>query len=330
MSPSQPLVMARFRLPPLPLILLLIVYGGFILLGLSDSIRDVAFPSIRGEFGLPLTAISSLLIVGTLGYAAASFYSGKLAGQIGIGRLLMLSALLRMSGLIGISLAPSWELFIAAGLFFGIGGGLIDSGMNIFVSVNYGTTAMFWLHACYGIGATLGPILMNAVLGAGAAWRWGYAIAGGLHLVLLTVFFVTNTRWQAPTDAGEQPEALPAPQVRAPLARTLLLPSVWVSVGLFILYTGLEVSAANLGYPLFTQARGIDPIIAGWWISAYWGMFTLGRIAAGLIVRYLNEIVFIRLSLLLTVSGAALLWANPFSEAGILSLAAIGFGLAPV
>jgi len=31
-----------------------------------------------------------------------------------------------------------------------------------------------WLHACYGVGATIGPLLMTSMLMADRPWQWGY------------------------------------------------------------------------------------------------------------------------------------------------------------
>jgi MFS family permease len=211
--------------------LLFISYLMFILLGLTDTLRDVAFPSIRAEYNLPLNAISSLLIVGTIGYGAASFYTGKLVAQMGLGRVLVSSAALRAAGGIAFALVPSWELTLVAVFLIGVGGGLMDTGGNIYIAENHGPTIMFWLHASFGIGATLGPLLMTSILGLDQSWRLGYGIVGAVNLLLMIVFITTLPYWKRKPKAQEN-EVREEQTNREALSKTLTLPMVWVSIGI--------------------------------------------------------------------------------------------------
>jgi fucose permease len=66
---------------------------------------------------------------------------------------------------------------------------------------------------------------------------------------------------------------------------TLKHPMVWMSLLLFFIYTGVEVSFGSWTYSLLTLARGIPTEIAGLWAGSYWATFTAGRILAGLLTR---------------------------------------------
>jgi MFS family permease len=69
---------------------------------------------------------------------------------------------------------------------------------------------MNWLHGCWGVGATLGPVIMGVALahsgavnvgepGAGGDWRLGYQVIGALQLSLAVAFLFSLKRWtQAP------------------------------------------------------------------------------------------------------------------------------------
>ena len=75
------------------LTLLILVFVGFISLGLPDGLLGVAWPSIRQTFGLPLDALGALFLTTVCGYLAASLTSGWVVQRIGVGLLLALSAL---------------------------------------------------------------------------------------------------------------------------------------------------------------------------------------------------------------------------------------------
>ncbi|MBC8171611.1 MAG: MFS transporter, partial [Anaerolineae bacterium] len=180
----------------LSLILLLITYIAFINLGLADTMRDVAFPYIRSTFSKPLEASGLVLLAGTIGYMIASFSSGQVVTWLGIGRMLALSVTLRAIGLAGFALAPTWEILLLVSVIIGLGGGLLDSGANIYVAANYGATPMFWLHAAFGIGATVGPLMMTGLIERlDQTWNVGYVVASGLHIGLLVIFIFTLKYW---------------------------------------------------------------------------------------------------------------------------------------
>jgi fucose permease len=215
------------------------------------------------------------------------------------------------------------------GLFVGAGGGGIDTGANIYVARRHGSSAMFWLHACYGIGATLGPLVMTAVLNATQPWQVGYAIGGGTQLVMSLAFIALVPLLQNVSPSAGQDVALEKPK-RTPLTSTLRLPMVLMSILIYVVYTGSEVSAGVLGYTLFTEGRGIPLEEAGVWVSFYWGSFTVGRIFAGFITRVVNETAYIRLSMLASVIFGALIWWNPSQVVSLIGLAGYGFALAPL
>jgi MFS family permease len=132
-----------------------IAYLSFIALGLPSGALGVAWPTIRSSFALSLDAIGALLIASTIGYLLASFSSGHLISLIGIGPFLMFSSFLSGLGLLGYALTPTWWMMVAFGLLSGAGGGSLDAGLNTYFAANHGPSLMNWLHACFGIGATI-------------------------------------------------------------------------------------------------------------------------------------------------------------------------------
>jgi len=58
--------------------LIILTYVAFIALGMPDGLLGVAWPSIRGDFSIPLDALGSLLFLAMAGYLTSSFLSGRL------------------------------------------------------------------------------------------------------------------------------------------------------------------------------------------------------------------------------------------------------------
>lgn len=309
-------------------LLIAISFAGFIILGMPAGTLGVAWPSIRASFDLPLDAVGTLLVTSTAGYLLSSFTSGRVVSRMGVGAFLMTGSLLAGVGHLGYALAPAWWAMVLLGLLAGMGGGVIDAGLNTYFATHFSASLMNWLHACFGVGATVGPAVMTAILNLGVTWRWGYALAGVLCGLLALAFGITRPRWRL---NGSEPGAEGRAQERSARSRdTLGLPIVWVGIAVFFVFTGVEVSAGQWPYSLFTGARGVSSTTAGLWVSVYWGSLTVGRIVLGPVVDRLGVVATLRACMLGAVVGAALVWWGVADALSFAGLALMGFGLAPI
>jgi fucose permease len=174
----------------------------------------------------------------------------------------------------------------------------------------------------------LGPLLMTALLSGGASWRWGYALVGAVLSLMALSFAATRRLWSQPT-ADETTDAA-QPAATASMGEVLRRPLVWLGIVAFFIYTGLEVSAGQWAYTLFTEGRGIDTEAAGVWVGIYWGSLTVGRLVSGVLVERLGARLLLRSSMVLALGGALLLWLNLLPLLSFVGLALIGFALAPI
>jgi fucose permease len=310
--------------------LVLLAYIAFIALGMPDGLLGVGWPSIRASFAIPLDAVGMLLTASVAGYMTSAFFSGPLVARLGVGRVLAASCVLTGAGLIGYTLVPQWWMMVLLGVFAGLGAGAIDAGLNTYVASHFGEGLMQWLHASYGIGVTLGPIIMTIALTTLNSWRVGYRVVGGFQLALATCFVLTLPMWnKKETSVGsEEPKRLT--DYKTPMGETLRQPQVWWSVLLFFLYCGAEVSLGTWTYSLLVESRGIAPAVAGLWAGSYWATFTIGRMAAGLYTKRVGLNRLVQGSLVAALLGTVLLVWNPSALANVLAVALIGFAIAPI
>ncbi|MEU1602726.1 MFS transporter [Micromonospora matsumotoense] len=196
--------------PPRPALLLL-AYLAFVSLGLPDGLLGVGWPSISAEFGVPTGAVGLVLTAGTIGYLTSSVLAGFTLARLGVGRLLAGSTLLASLALTGYATAPALTVLICCALVLGLGSGAIDSGLNAYAAGAFGARHMNWMHAFFGLGVAIGPLVMTAMLSTGAGWRWGYAVTAAAQLVLATAFALTVGAWRDRTGGPTSPKrAAPA------------------------------------------------------------------------------------------------------------------------
>jgi len=318
--------MTTIAKPRVQTLLIIFAFMAFACIGLKDSLLNVATPSIQATFDIPLGAFGMLFFSGMIGYTLSGVLSGSLMARIGVGRMLALSCMSMGLALVGYALAPGWWAIVLLGLLSGAGGGAIDAGLNTYVATNHSESVMQWLHACFGVGSTLGPLLMTGILAQELSWRWGYAVVGAFQAGLALCFFLTADLWRT-NPSAKNTDLM---DYKTPARETLRIPTVWLSIFIFFLYTGLEYGTGVWSYTLFTESRGISEETAGLWVSLYWGVFTIGRITAGMLTGRISLSTLLRACMIGSVAGAALLWANPFPESGVIALALIGFSCAPI
>ena len=310
--------------------LVLLAYVAFIALGMPDGLLGIAWPSIRADFSLPLDALGALLVASTTGYLISSSLSGTLIARMGVGRVLLASCAVTGLALLGYTLVPDWWMIVLLGIFAGLGAGAIDAGLNTYVAAHFGEGLMQWLHASYGVGVTLGPIIMTLTLTRLNSWRVGYDIVSGVQFALAACFLMTLAMWNQTDDHPELEQTKRLTDYKTPMSETVRQFRVWRSVFMFFLYTGAEVSLGVWTYSLLTEARGVPSEVAGIWAGSYWATFTIGRMLAGLYAKRVGVDALVQGSLLGAILGSILLWWNPFNAASVIAVAMIGFALAPI
>jgi fucose permease len=320
--------MAALTQPRSKIALVLLAYIAFISLGLPDGLIGVAWPSIRDGFRLEQGALGALFISSMVGYLTSSFLSGRLMARLGVGRLLSLSCILTGAGLLGYTLVPEWWMIVVLGVVAGLGAGAIDAGLNTYIAANHGEGLMQWLHAFFGVGVTLGPIIMTAGLNIFETWRLGYVIVGVAQIALGVSFGLTAAMWKSSEDSAAEKQKMT--DYKTPIAETLRQPGAWISFLLFFVYVGVELTLGHWAYTLLTEARGVAPDVAGLWAGSYWGSFTLGRLLAGWYTRHIGVRMLLLISMIGALIGALLVWWNPGETISIVGIVLIGFAIAPI
>jgi fucose permease len=312
-------------------LLIFLIYIAFISLGLPDGLLGVAWPEMRNSFSLPLDALGIILIGSTSGYLLSSFFNGFFIKTIGVAFLLSLSCFVTGLALIGYTVVPFWWLLPLLAVMAGLGAGAIDAGLNTYVEKHFNEGLMQWLHASFGVGVTIGPIIMSRGIKYSNSWRTGYIIVGGAQILLAAIFIITLSLWKDPknknSSAGEKDNKS---KKEVNIFQTLTHLPALLSILLFFIYTGIEMSLGHWAYTFFTEARAISTSLAGYMVSAYWGSFTVGRILAGFLAyRFLSHRIA-KYAAFLGVFGSALITANLSKWISLFGIILTGLAIAPI
>lgn len=297
------------------------IYLAFISLGLPDSMLGAAWPAMRAAWGSPLGQAGSISLVVAGGTVVSSLFSGQVIRRFGTGRVTAISVLMTACALLGFSLAPgAWWLYIMA-VPLGLGAGAVDAGLNAYVAKNYKARHMNWLHCFWGVGATLGPVIMGAFVKSGNFWQGGYRTVSAIQFVLVLILFLSLPLWRSE-------EKLQSGLQNPGRAGVLKIPGVKWTLVTFFLYCSLEIAAGLWCATFLVERKGLLPAQGAWWASLFYAGITLGRFLSGFLTFKMTGKQLIRLGLALILSGAGLLLLP--GEAAAVGMAIMGLGCAPI
>jgi len=254
--------------------------------------------------------------------------AGRLSRWLGVGGLLAASCALVAFALMGYAAAPAWALFLPLAAIHGIGSGAIDAGLNGYAARHFPVRHINWLHACWGIGATIGPLVMTGALSRTGSFRAGYAALAAVLAAMGVAFVFTRRSWD---NGGVADRVAPAqaPPESVSAWGALRRRRVWLQIGIFFVYTGVETGAGQWCFTVMREARGIGLEEAGAWTSAFWGSLLAGRIVFGFVVDRIGADRLLRICTATAVLGA-LAFAASSGLVGRLGLLLLGASLAPM
>lgn len=304
-------------------------FFGFVLVGTSGGAYGVLLPSMSAFYHVGDAVIGVLFLVSSIGYFLSALNSALLMDRLGLRWLLVLGTAALLVGSLAFGLELPFVLLLPARLLSGFGFGVIETGLNVYVTTLPRRTALLnYLHAFYGVGALIGPLVASAILALQWGWNNTYLLLGGLSLPLLLGFgaFFGSSYWEHTTGEGEQPVS------GSMLSATFKYPVIWLAALFLLVYVGVEVSLGNWSYSFLIEARSQGTVLAGWIVSGYWLGLTLGRFTLQNLAERLG--VGIEKLMYACITGIALglllIWLVPLGVTAALGFCFIGFSLGPI
>ena len=185
-------------------LLLPIIYLAFISLGLPDALLGAAWPTMYPQLGAQVSWAGGVSMIISACTILSALASDRLNERLGTGRVTAISVATTAAALFGFSFCHAfWQLCLWA-IPYGLGAGSVDAALNNYVALHYKSRHMSWLHCMWGVGASLGPVIMGQAL-AGSGWQGGYRIIGILQVVLTVVLLFSLPLWKLPQRSSLPP-----------------------------------------------------------------------------------------------------------------------------
>ncbi|MEW9550336.1 MFS transporter [Nonomuraea sp. NPDC050783] len=242
--------------PRRPMLVLAICCTSLFIVGLDNTIVNVALPSIRRDLGASVSGLQWIIDAYTVVLASLLMLSGSTGDRVGRRRTFQTGLALFTLGSLLCSLAPSLAWLIVARALQAVGGSMLNPVAmsiitNTFTEPRERARAIGVWGAVVGISMALGPPLGGALV-ASVGWRaiFWINIPVGLAVIVLCALFVPESRAPRPRPVDAVGQAL------------------------------VVVLLAGLTYGL------IEAPAAGWASAQTLGCFALAALALAVLVPY--------------------------------------------
>ncbi len=306
--------------------LLGIIYLSFISLGLPDALLGSAWPNMYPEFQVPVSYAGMISMIIAFGTILSSLQSDRLTRRFGTGKVTAASVGITALALWGFSVSHSFLQLCLWAIPYGLGAGSVDASLNNYVALHYASKHMSWLHCMWGLGTTLGPYIMGAVLTGGAAWNMGYRVISLLQIVLTAVLIISLPKWKEENPAGEETRGGKPLTLR----EIISIPGAKAIMLCFFCYCAVEQTTMLWASSYLNLAKGIDAKTAASFAGIFCTGITVGRGINGFIAMKWKDEQMVRMGEGIILMGILVMLLPLGNLASLIGFSLIGLGCAPV
>lgn len=292
------------------------IYLLFFVYAVSTGLIGTVLATLLGDFHMDVSGGGWFTFVQYLGSAVGILLSGRLLCRCRKWKLMLVLYAVYAAGMMAVFGVASLEAFLVLLLVIGIATKMIDVTCNTMISQIFSDHKgpyLNFLHACFGIGNILGPVLAVNTLTMGLRWQSVYLIVGIAALVLMLCLIVFLKIGRPPQAGAGQEEKL---CVRAMLRKRTMRQLMWI----LFFYCGHQICVSNWTPMFLSKEYGADTVLAGIGVSSFW----LGLIACRLACSWLSAKYQARRLMCIGLAAAAVLHTAGIYS-GVLPLAIAGF-----
>ncbi|HHV62643.1 MAG TPA: MFS transporter [Firmicutes bacterium] len=315
----------------------------------ASTLTGAILPNLISEFNLDFGQAGVVSAIQSLTSLPVMFVTGFLSDRVGAVRVLLIGLILLTACPVLMAIAPSYAFLILGTGALGVALGFIDPMTNAVLVERGGPRKgeiLGLLHASYGLGAAIFPMVIAFALARGMSWR--------LSLAIITLFAASSTvlfhlhrdreanrhrnqvhQEPAPPRGAKVPEASPgSPAVathhRQKPGALWRSPRIWTIIPAMFFYSGAYRNVVVWTVVYFKEILGTTQVVGSLALFALFMLIVVGRLISAKMSDSIDNLLLLTIYMV----GAALgllpvPWVNsPVS--GFLAIAAFGLASAGI
>jgi len=305
--------------------LLGVILISYFVVGFPDGAFTVSWLGISEDIsGMTTAHTGFILIAYSVTYTIAGIILSHLVRFMKLQVVYFWGLVIMAIGFISLALSPNFILVMTAIAIYGFGTGLMASSMNSYMAQHFNASQNNWMHCFWGAGAAFSPIIMGQLM-AILTWRAGYFVITGILMIIAVILLISMSRkiW-----INDDAESIVLATEKTVIKRRYLTKK-WHQV--LEILTFFFLGGTDYTLVFFTGAalvaRGHETTESVAIFSAiYYIAMTVGRMFFGWAAKWLKEHSIIRIGIVISILGIAILYFTSH----VIGMALTGFGLGPL
>lgn len=178
----------------IPKTFLFVIYICYMIYGWTASLLGSVWPKMSADIGIDISLLGILVMINYIASGIASFCTYKIRKKIGTNYTNQLALGLMTAGLIIFAFAKNFPMLVVAMPLLGFGSGLVDINSNSYVVKAYSAKWVSYLHACWGLGATIGPMVLSFAM-LRYSYHRGYIWTAIIILICIIILNYLKRNW---------------------------------------------------------------------------------------------------------------------------------------
>jgi fucose permease len=230
--------------------------------------------------------------------------------------------------------STSFLMMCFACIPFGLGAGAIDTTLNNYVAVNYKAIHLNWLHAFWGVGTIISPLIIGGFLSNPDGWRTAGLTLGIIQAVILVITFCSAPVWFKVDKIfnlrNKDNNSQEVEEKTLGFFKTFKIKGIIFAIIGFFCYCVVEQTCYIWFSSMLVFDMNVDESLAATWVSLFFIGLVIGRFISGLVSLKIGDKNMIRIGEGITLIGIIFLTFKfnvYFMPAAVFI---IGFGCAPI
>ena len=179
----------------IPRTFLYVIYLCYIMYGWTASLLGSVWPKMSSDIAIDVSLLGILVMINYIASGIASFCTYKIRQKIGTNYTNELALGLMAVSMIIFANAENFTMLAIGMPLLGFGSGLVDINSNSYAVRAYSANWVSYMHACWGLGATIGPIVLSFAMRK-FTYRLGYIWTAVIILAIIIVLNILKRSWE--------------------------------------------------------------------------------------------------------------------------------------